>query len=81
MHNRKRGRGRFCNQNVTVGEQSSGLREKWEAWSARKQGTGKATGDDELAGEGVMDQRAGAGRDTVGKAANAVSDTVHDQNR
>jgi uncharacterized protein YjbJ (UPF0337 family) len=46
-----------------------------------KQGIGKATGDDELAGEGVMDQRAGAGRDTVGKAANAVNDTVHDLNR
>ena len=46
-----------------------------------KEGIGKATGDDELAGEGVMDQGAGAGRDTVGKATNAISDTIHDPNR
>ncbi len=46
-----------------------------------KQGLGKATGNDELEGEGVMDQGAGAAKDTVGKAVHAVSETIHDLNR
>lgn len=46
-----------------------------------KEAIGKATGDDELAGESVVDQGTGAVRDTVGKAAHAVSDTIHDLNR
>ena len=45
-----------------------------------KEGIGNATGDDELAGEGVVDQGAGAVKDIAGKAAHAVSETIHDLN-
>ena len=46
-----------------------------------KEGVGRITGDDELAGEGVVDQAAGAVKDTAGRAAQAVGQTVHDLNR
>ena len=46
-----------------------------------KQGFGEATGNDRLANEGALDQAAGAVKDTVGQAAHAVSDTLHDLNR
>ncbi len=45
-----------------------------------KEGFGKATGDDELEGEGLVDQAVGAVKDTAGKAAHAVSDTIHSVN-
>jgi uncharacterized protein YjbJ (UPF0337 family) len=46
-----------------------------------KESIGRITGDDQLAGDGVVDQVAGAVRDTAGKAAQAVGQTVHDLNR
>lgn len=46
-----------------------------------KEGVGRITGDDDLAGRGVVDQVAGAVQDTAGKAANAASDTMRDFNR
>ncbi|MCU1321885.1 MAG: hypothetical protein JWM43_1534 [Acidobacteriaceae bacterium] len=46
-----------------------------------KEGVGRATGNDTLAGEGVVDQVAGAAKDAAGKVAHAVSETVHDLNR
>ncbi len=46
-----------------------------------KEGVGRITGDDDLAGRGVVDQIAGAVQDAVGKAANAASDTIRDLNR
>lgn len=46
-----------------------------------KEGFGRATGDDKLAGEGVVDQVAGSVQDAAGKAAHAVSDAVSDLNR
>jgi uncharacterized protein YjbJ (UPF0337 family) len=46
-----------------------------------KEGIGRITGDDQLAGEGVVDQMAGAVKDTAGRAAQAVGQTVHDLNR
>lgn len=46
-----------------------------------KEGFGKATGNEDLQAEGVGDQVAGTVKDTVGKAANAVSSTLHDLNR
>ena len=46
-----------------------------------KEGIGKVTGDDQLAGEGVVDQVAGVVKDTAGKAAHAVSDTLSDLNK
>ena len=46
-----------------------------------KEGAGKLTGDDQLQGEGLVDQAAGAIKDTAGQAAHAVSDTLHDLNR
>lgn len=46
-----------------------------------KEGLGKLTGDDSLAGEGMVDQVTGAVKDTAGKAAHAVSDTIHDLNK
>lgn len=46
-----------------------------------KEGLGRATGDDRLAGEGVADQVAGAVKDTAGKVAQAAGETIHDLNR
>ena len=46
-----------------------------------KETAGNVTGNDQLAGEGVVDQVAGAVKDTAGRAAHAVSDTVKDLNR
>src|SRR3984885_5155041 len=46
-----------------------------------KEGLGRATGSDQLAGEGVADQLAGAVRDTAGKVAQAAGQTIHDLNR
>jgi uncharacterized protein YjbJ (UPF0337 family) len=46
-----------------------------------KEGIGRVTGDDQLAGEGVADQMAGAVKDTAGRAAQAVGQTIHDLNR
>ncbi len=46
-----------------------------------KEAAGNATGNDELAGKGLVDQAAGAVKDTAGKAAHAVSDTIKDLNR
>jgi uncharacterized protein YjbJ (UPF0337 family) len=46
-----------------------------------KEGLGRLTGNDDLAGQGVVDQIAGAVQDTSGRAAHAVSDTIRDLNR
>ena len=46
-----------------------------------KEGLGNLTGDDTLAGEGLVDQVTGAVKDTAGQAAHAVSDTIHDLNK
>ena len=46
-----------------------------------KQGFGKLTGDDELAGEGYADEAGGRLKDTAGQAAHAVSETISDLNR
>ena len=46
-----------------------------------KEGVGRLTGNDELAGEGAVDQIAGAVQDTAGKVANAASDAIRDINR
>ncbi len=46
-----------------------------------KEGLGRATGDDKLAGEGLVDQAAGAVKDAAGQVAHGVSDTLRDLNR
>ena len=46
-----------------------------------KEGVGRVTGDDDLTGEGVLDQAAGAVKDTAGKWGHAVGQTIHDLNR
>jgi uncharacterized protein YjbJ (UPF0337 family) len=46
-----------------------------------KEGLGRVTGNDQLAGEGVADQLAGAVKDTAGKVAQAAGDTIHQLNR
>ena len=46
-----------------------------------KEGVGRATGDDGLAGEGLVDQAIGTIKDTSGQAAHAVARTIHDLNR
>ncbi len=46
-----------------------------------KEGLGRATGDDQLAGEGMVDQAAGAVKDVAGQVAHGVSDTLRDLNR
>ena len=46
-----------------------------------KETVGRVTGDDDLAGEGVLDQAAGAVKDTAGRWGHAVGETIHDLNR
>ena len=46
-----------------------------------KEGVGRATGNDSLEGEGVVDQAAGAVKDTAGKVAHAVEGTIKDLNQ
>jgi uncharacterized protein YjbJ (UPF0337 family) len=46
-----------------------------------KEGVGRVTGDQRLADEGAADQLVGAVKDTVGGAAQAVGQTIHDLNR
>jgi uncharacterized protein YjbJ (UPF0337 family) len=46
-----------------------------------KEGIGRATGNEQLAGDGVTDQLAGAVKETAGKAAQAAGQTIHDLNR
>jgi uncharacterized protein YjbJ (UPF0337 family) len=46
-----------------------------------KEGLGRATGDQELQGEGALDQVVGAVQETAGQAAHAVADTIHELNR
>jgi uncharacterized protein YjbJ (UPF0337 family) len=45
-----------------------------------KEGIGRVTGDDDLAGEGIADQTSGALKDTAGKWGNVVGETIHDLN-
>ncbi len=46
-----------------------------------KEAAGKFTGDAEMQGEGLIDQADGAIRNTAGKAAHAVSGTLHDASK
>ena len=46
-----------------------------------KEGVGRATGDDQLADEGVADQVVGAVKNTAGDAAHALGETIHQLNR
>ncbi len=46
-----------------------------------KQGFGEAVGDEDTADKGAVDQVVGAVKDTAGKTAHAVSDTVREYNR
>ncbi len=46
-----------------------------------KEGVGRFTGNDELAGEGLVDQAVGTVKDTAGKAAHAVSDVLREGGR
>jgi uncharacterized protein YjbJ (UPF0337 family) len=46
-----------------------------------KEGIGRVTGDDDLAGEGIADQAVGAVKDTAGKWGHAIGETLHDLNR
>jgi uncharacterized protein YjbJ (UPF0337 family) len=46
-----------------------------------KEGIGRVTGDEDLADEGVLDQAAGAVKDTAGRWGHAVGQTIHDLNR
>ncbi len=46
-----------------------------------KEGFGRATGNDDLAAEGVGDQIVGGVKDAAGKVAGAVGDTLHDLNK
>jgi uncharacterized protein YjbJ (UPF0337 family) len=46
-----------------------------------KEGVGRATGDSQLAGDGLVDQAAGAVKDAAGQVAHGVSDTLRDLNR
>ena len=46
-----------------------------------KEGVGRATGDPDLADEGVGDQIAGSLKNAAGKVAQAAGETIHDLNR
>ena len=46
-----------------------------------KEGFGRITGQDDIAGEGVIDQAEGSVRNAVGTVAQAAGQTIHDLNR
>ncbi len=46
-----------------------------------KEGLGRATGNDQLAGEGAADRLAGAVKNTAGEVAQAAGQTLHELNR
>jgi uncharacterized protein YjbJ (UPF0337 family) len=46
-----------------------------------KEGVGRITGNDHLAGEGIADQAAGLAEDAAGSVAQAVGQTIHELNR
>ncbi len=46
-----------------------------------KEGFGRATGDQDLADEGVGDQAIGTVKDAAGQLAHAAAETLHDLNR
>jgi uncharacterized protein YjbJ (UPF0337 family) len=46
-----------------------------------KEGIGNLVGSDDLANEGIIDQAAGAVKDTAGQVAQAAGQTLHDLNR
>lgn len=46
-----------------------------------KEGVGRAAGNDQLAGEGVVDQVAGAVKNRAGGVAEAAGNLIHDLNR
>jgi len=46
-----------------------------------KESFGRATGDPDLADDGLMDQFAGSVKDAAGAGAHAVSETIRDLNR
>jgi uncharacterized protein YjbJ (UPF0337 family) len=46
-----------------------------------KEGVGRLTGRDDIAGEGVLDQAAGSVKNAVGTVAQAAGQTIHDLNR
>ena len=46
-----------------------------------KEGVGRATGDDQLADEGVADRVVGKAKDVVGEVAQVAGDTIHNLNR
>ena len=48
---------------------------------AVKEGVGRITGDDELAGEGAVDRVAGNIKDAAGTVGHAVGQTIHDLNK
>ena len=46
-----------------------------------KEGVGRVTGNDQMAGEGAADQLVGAVKRTAGNAAQALGQTMHELNR
>jgi uncharacterized protein YjbJ (UPF0337 family) len=48
---------------------------------AIKEGVGRITGDDQMAGEGATDQVVGNVKDAAGHLGHAVAETIHDLNR
>ena len=46
-----------------------------------KEGVGRLTGRDDIAGEGILDQAAGSVKNAVGTVAQAAGETIHDLNR
>jgi uncharacterized protein YjbJ (UPF0337 family) len=48
---------------------------------AVKEGVGRITGDDQMAGEGTVQRAAGDIQDAAGTLGNAVGQTIHDLNK
>ncbi|MGC1968600.1 MAG: CsbD family protein [Candidatus Acidiferrales bacterium] len=46
-----------------------------------KEGVGRMTGDDSLAGDGIVDQASGVAKNAAGNVAQALGETIHDLNR
>ena len=82
-------------QHATGSDSVEGAADKTSLWGSKqrikgagsslmgkvKHGLGRATGNDSLAGKGLVDQAAGSISDAVGATAQAAGRTLHDFNR
>jgi uncharacterized protein YjbJ (UPF0337 family) len=66
---------------ATGSDSIEGAARDTSTWGSKKQAIGKATGNADLADEGVFDQVAGSVKDAAGSVAQAAGQTLHEFNR